>query len=1134
MTDAIFDVKQATAIVPMYDGSADSLSSFTDAVSLLAELTPANQLATALKFVKTRLTGKARLGLGNCDTLQALADDVERRCKVRPVGNDKLRTLLYIHHSINNNGFVLRIRFTHVCFSQNNEKLITVDHRGNIFVFDLANEFHWHLKTRVEDITTIECIPENDRLALGNKHGFLYVVDYDSDDEIVRVKAHQTRIASIKFPPWYEKTPLLRQSNQKIISQKTKTVSKSAKPDNANVQLCAYSTKSSLFLVITVDCAMLYDKHNFVELHRLHYGIPSQTKRLYELHWVPRKNMLMSCGIDGTIQLWTYDFQLIKELNVKKLKANYLRQCRAEFIGCQPTEYNLCKGDRSHGEIERLIQSMITDENSNGYVKSVQFIRSGKFLILNCLDNCIIILCCTSWQICKALTLSDLHFGHFEILQTNQHFRHRDNLTILVQTIENDLLLLNLEDGHKAKIDSRLESKCYKFRLSCNDKMLASVLKTGEVLLHNLEFLSRTFYANKFNHSAPRDSSTTSKTHSRIAHASIPASQRQNARDCMTNSNLATSPPSSLYSTPATIASFASMNSAQSVPVFRKESKLKLDKRLEEIRDKMSKTLDRNRLLPILIEFGEYPEKHRTIIWRTLLELPQNSDGFNVLLMKGHHPCVCDYDTNFSDIEPRIVRNVKKIVSCLAHWSPVFAHCDFLPFFVHPFVKIYHNDSLTCFEAVATILLNHCQLWFEFAPLEPFNYLGMIENILCEYEPNLMIFYREHNISSRIYAMTMMEMAFAQNFNANQWRRLWDHVLSNESYFVVFFIVAYNAAHKSSIMKCTSEHEIRALFHEPAMVDIKNILKRTYNTMEKCTDNIHPRCYMKSFRSLNGIAGSDMKTNDLYRQKYSLSSSESIYNSTYSKFNHFPKKLVDIRTNQLNCLKKEQDQLESRILEMEKLERSLQNKVMNVLVQDEHDMRMKEVERKFEDTLATETRRIDMQRKLLLLHKKKIRKLENEALLESKNVQLKHNVATREAELDKLLKTLQRERQQEEIDMLIAEENIKLKQIALQSCHWDSNFQQVNDCSLEQRYFQAIQQLERQKQKLYQDIEKVSDYTSCSLLCENRITNPKQAVGTSNIGYIREIGLEDYSKRMKQISAQLDQLAGVQQNDINL
>lgn len=77
-----FDIKQATAIVQPYDGSAENLDAFVDAATLLKDYVQQAHTDTAIKFLKTRLLGKARIGLSvNIDTIDALIADVKLRCK---------------------------------------------------------------------------------------------------------------------------------------------------------------------------------------------------------------------------------------------------------------------------------------------------------------------------------------------------------------------------------------------------------------------------------------------------------------------------------------------------------------------------------------------------------------------------------------------------------------------------------------------------------------------------------------------------------------------------------------------------------------------------------------------------------------------------------------------------------------------------------------------------------------------------------------------------------------------------------------------------------------------------------------------------------------------------------------------
>lgn len=78
------DIKEATSIVQTYDGSADALEAFIDSANLLDELTDAANKTTAIKFLRTRLTGKARLGLANnYNSIANLINDVKQRCEVK-------------------------------------------------------------------------------------------------------------------------------------------------------------------------------------------------------------------------------------------------------------------------------------------------------------------------------------------------------------------------------------------------------------------------------------------------------------------------------------------------------------------------------------------------------------------------------------------------------------------------------------------------------------------------------------------------------------------------------------------------------------------------------------------------------------------------------------------------------------------------------------------------------------------------------------------------------------------------------------------------------------------------------------------------------------------------------------------
>lgn len=155
-------------------------------------------------------------------------------------------------------------------------------------------------------------------------------------------------------------------------------------------------------------------------------------------------------------------------------------------------------------------------------------------------------------------------------------------------------------------------------------------------------------------------------------------------------------------------------------------------------------------------------------MWRSLLKLPHNQQAFCQLLRRDYHPCVRAYDKEFPLKSRAALRNLKKIVSCLAFWSPAFAQGAFVPHFVFPFLKVHEKNLLFTFEVCASVLFNHGQLLFEFTPLEPFNYLGMAENLLAHFDPELMEFYMRHKVTSTTFAWSLVQTAFAEVLDTNQ------------------------------------------------------------------------------------------------------------------------------------------------------------------------------------------------------------------------------------------------------------------------------------------------------------------------------------------------------------------------------
>ena len=114
--------------------------------------------------------------------------------------------------------------------------------------------------------------------------------------------------------------------------------------------------------------------------------------------------------------------------------------------------------------------------------------------------------------------------------------------------------------------------------------------------------------------------------------------------------------------------------------------------------------MDKEKLLSVLVGYGEYPAKYRMFIWRCLLELPENHSAYSSLLEKGTHPSYTSLHQEYPMKSRKLLRVLQRALSALAHWAPIFGEVEYLPGLVFPFVKMFQNNQLVTFEFLATIL----------------------------------------------------------------------------------------------------------------------------------------------------------------------------------------------------------------------------------------------------------------------------------------------------------------------------------------------------------------------------------------------------------------------------------------------
>ncbi|XP_058131963.1 TBC1 domain family member 31 isoform X7 [Dasypus novemcinctus] len=244
-------------------------------------------------------------------------------------------------------------------------------------------------------------------------------------------------------------------------------------------------------------------------------------------------------------------------------------------------------------------------------------------------------------------------------------------------------------------------------------------------------------------------------------------------------------------------------------PAKSRESKIQtrilkqdLNDNFENKENELSDGLNKKRLQILLKGYGEYPTKYRMFIWRSLLQLPENHTAFSSLIDKGIHVAFLNLQEKYPIKSRKLLRVLQRTLSSLAHWSAIFSDTPYLPLLAFPFVKLFQNNQLICFEVVATLIINWCQHWFEYFPNPPINILTMIENVLAFHDKQLLQHFMDHNITSQLYAWPLLETVFSEVLTREEWLKLFDNVFSNHPSFLLMTVVAYNTCSRAPLLNC--------------------------------------------------------------------------------------------------------------------------------------------------------------------------------------------------------------------------------------------------------------------------------------------------------------------------------------------
>ena len=361
------------------------------------------------------------------------------------------------------------------------------------------------------------------------------------------------------------------------------------------------------------------------------------------------------------------------------------------------------------------------------------------------------------------------------------------------------------------------------------------------------------------------------------------------------------------------------------------------------------KLMQYNIIKESLDQCSSFPSNIRKYIYQFLFSLPNQKDIYEKYNKFGIHP----FFRFLNDIYPlddEIQRkNLQKVCSLLAFYSPLIGNIYFLPELVFPFVKCFPNEEHFLFELLIAFFHSIGNFWFEFYPGPPLYNIKLSEKIIEHEEPEICESIEKIYRESDIDQMKITELIWRLIRNLFSESLIRDHWLQ-----LIDFLFAYN--HKPEMILYIASSFILGLKNEILRAensdDIKNILFDTSNFTKLSTIFKRAKVLLKKYNKYQ------IYKYNPYMPIYSD------YSNDYNKLpeNYFPndyKENVNYIKDEMMLIDKEYNQKDKHLEKTEK-------RFKELLLKEQ------EAQRKFLSELAKENQKeniIKQELDIALLHK---------------------------------------------------------------------------------------------------------------------------------------------------------------------
>jgi hypothetical protein len=236
-------------------------------------------------------------------------------------------------------------------------------------------------------------------------------------------------------------------------------------------------TDARAFVAASTNQIKIYELESFVRKSEF---TTRDDGRIIRVRLIPHDGKLLVILHTNVMCILSNALRLIRHFEPLKVRRNYMQKANQKMEKLNYIYEPADDGD-DEADVDKLIKS-VTRDHLNGSVVDVAFTQNGNNFCVSFLDNSMMFCSTSMWHVRRVIKFPDFYIKQSDFITSSDGC---SSDMMLTANSNDELMLMSLKDLNSKMLIGMNNSAS--FALSTNGRVLYNLLKTGEILVSNLE-----------------------------------------------------------------------------------------------------------------------------------------------------------------------------------------------------------------------------------------------------------------------------------------------------------------------------------------------------------------------------------------------------------------------------------------------------------------------------------------------------------------------------------------------------------------------------------------------------------------------------------------------------------------------